>query len=56
VVALTFAQTALPRLLGADEDEGVSSDQMRLTDYGVSTDRSVRERVRNSATNALRRD
>jgi predicted PurR-regulated permease PerM len=56
VIALTFAQTALPRLLGADEDDGVSSDQMRLTDYGASTDRSVRERVRDSATTALNRD
>jgi predicted PurR-regulated permease PerM len=56
VIALTFAQTALPRLLGADEDDGVSSDQMRLTDYGASTDRSVRDRVRDSATTALNRD
>ncbi|GAB7094290.1 AI-2E family transporter [Halolamina litorea] len=54
VVGLTFGQTALPRLLGADEeDEGVSSDQMRLSDF--SEDRgvreSVRERIRNSWSN-----
>ncbi len=52
VVGLTFAQTALPRLLGADEDEGLSADQMRLTDFGVSTNRSVRQRVRDSASKA----
>ena len=56
VIGLTFAQTALPRLLGADEDEGVSSDQMRLTDYGVSTDRSIRERVRSTAARPFRRE
>lgn len=33
VVGLTFAQTALPRLLGAQEDQGISSDQMRLSDF-----------------------
>ena len=55
VVGLTFAQTALPRLLGADEDEGLSADQMRLTDFGVSTTRSVRQRVRDSASKARER-
>ena len=33
VIGLTFGQTALPRLLGADEDEGVDADQMRLGDF-----------------------
>ncbi|QKY21206.1 AI-2E family transporter [Halolamina sp. CBA1230] len=56
VVGLTFAQTALPRLLGADEDEGVSSDQMRLTDFGVSTNRSVRERVRDGTSRVFGRE
>jgi predicted PurR-regulated permease PerM len=37
VVALTFANTALPRLLGADgaPDEGSARDQLRLDDFGV---------------------
>jgi predicted PurR-regulated permease PerM len=47
VIGLTFAQTALPRLLGADEDDGVSSDQMLLTDFverqGLRT--SLRDRI-----------
>ncbi|MFW5939376.1 MAG: AI-2E family transporter [Halolamina sp.] len=43
VIGLTFAQTALPRLLGADEDDGVSSDQMRLRDFRES--KGFRERV-----------
>ncbi|GAB7013982.1 AI-2E family transporter [Halolamina salina] len=48
VIAMTFAQTALPRLLGADEDDGISSDQMRLRDFTEqrSFRESVRERVR----------
>jgi predicted PurR-regulated permease PerM len=52
VVALTFAQTALPRLLGADEDDGISSDQMRLRDFTEqrSFRESVRERVRGGVT------
>jgi len=33
VVALTFADTALPRLLGAEEDDGLDRDQMRLGDF-----------------------
>jgi predicted PurR-regulated permease PerM len=33
VVGLTFAHTALPRLLGADEPDGLSADQMRLDDF-----------------------
>ena len=33
VVALTFANTALPRLLGAAPDEGLSRDQLRLDDF-----------------------
>ena len=33
VVGLTFANTALPRLLGAAEPDGVPSDQMRLDDF-----------------------
>jgi len=33
VVALTFADTALPRLLGADPDEGLPPDQLRLDDF-----------------------
>jgi predicted PurR-regulated permease PerM len=33
VVGLTFAHTALPRLLGADEPEGLSPDQLRLDDF-----------------------
>jgi predicted PurR-regulated permease PerM len=33
VVALTFATTALPRLLGADTDEGLHRDQLRLEDF-----------------------
>ena len=33
VVALTFADTALPRLLGAEEDEGLHRNQMRLGDF-----------------------
>ena len=52
VVAQTFAQTALPRLLGADEDEGISSDQMRLRDFTEQKGfrESVRERVRGGVT------
>ena len=52
VVALTFAQTALPRLLGADEDEGISSDQMRIRDFTEqqSFRESIRERVRGGVT------
>ena len=56
VVGLTFAQTALPRLLGADEDDGVSAEQMRLGDFGVSTDRSVRDRVRAAAAKPFQRE
>jgi len=52
VIGLTFGQTALPRLLGADEDGEVSSDQMRLRDFGVSADRSVRDRVRSAGAKA----
>lgn len=33
VVGLTFADTALPRLLGADPDEGLPRDQLRLDDF-----------------------
>jgi predicted PurR-regulated permease PerM len=33
VVALTFANTALPRLLGAGEPEGLPSNQLRLEDF-----------------------
>jgi len=33
VVGLTFADTALPRLLGAGPDEGIPTDQMRLEDF-----------------------
>jgi predicted PurR-regulated permease PerM len=33
VVGLTFADTALPRLLGAEPDEGLPRDQMRLDDF-----------------------
>jgi predicted PurR-regulated permease PerM len=33
VVGLTFAHTALPRLLGAEEPDGLSADQMRLDDF-----------------------
>ena len=33
VVGLTFATTALPRLLGADEPGGVAPDQLRLDDF-----------------------
>ena len=33
VLGLTFADTALPRLLGAEPDEGTPSDQLRLTDF-----------------------
>jgi predicted PurR-regulated permease PerM len=33
VVFLTFADTALPRLLGADEPDGVASNQLRLDDF-----------------------
>ncbi|MFB6236366.1 MAG: AI-2E family transporter [Halopenitus sp.] len=33
VVGLTFANTALPRLLGAEEPEGLHQDQMRLGDF-----------------------
>ncbi|WP_380681353.1 AI-2E family transporter [Salinigranum sp. GCM10025319] len=33
VVGLTFAHTALPRLLGADEPDGLSANQMRLDDF-----------------------
>lgn len=33
VVGLTFANTALPRLLGATEPDGLSPDQMRLSDF-----------------------
>ncbi len=49
VVALTFADTALPQLLGADEPEGLSGDQMRLTDFGVSKQPSMRQRVREAS-------
>jgi predicted PurR-regulated permease PerM len=34
VVALEFANTALPRLLGAGEESGLPEDQMRLEDFG----------------------
>ena len=33
VVGLTFATTALPRLLGADEPDGVPPNQLRLDDF-----------------------
>ena len=33
VVALTFANTALPRLLGASDPDGVHADQLRLDDF-----------------------
>jgi predicted PurR-regulated permease PerM len=33
VVGLTFAHTALPRLLGAAEPDGLSPNQMRLDDF-----------------------
>ncbi|MFB6192614.1 MAG: AI-2E family transporter [Haloarculaceae archaeon] len=33
VVALTFADTALPRLLGAEPDGGLHRDQLRLDDF-----------------------
>ncbi|WP_424003019.1 AI-2E family transporter [Haloarcula salina] len=33
VVGLTFANTALPRLLGADEPDTLASNQMRLDDF-----------------------
>jgi len=33
VIGLTFANTALPRLLGADESEGLHPDQLRLGDF-----------------------
>ncbi|WP_135363000.1 AI-2E family transporter [Halosimplex halophilum] len=33
VVGLTFANTALPRLLGADEDGGLHRDQLRIDDF-----------------------
>jgi predicted PurR-regulated permease PerM len=33
VVAVAFADTALPRLLGADEPDGLPADQMRLSDF-----------------------
>ena len=33
VVGLTFARTALPRLLGAEPDEGLPHDQLRLDDF-----------------------
>jgi len=46
VVGLTFADTALPQLLGAEEESGLSADQMRLTDFGVSQKRSLWDRVR----------
>ena len=52
VVGLTFADTALPKLLRADEPDGLSSDQMRLTDFGVTKQPSVRERVRAAGKNA----
>lgn len=56
VIGLTFAQTALPRLLGADEDEGLSADQMRLSDFGATTQRSFRERARGAASKAFDRE
>lgn len=33
VIGLTFAKTALPRLLGADEQGGLHQNQMRLRDF-----------------------
>jgi predicted PurR-regulated permease PerM len=33
VVALEFANTALPRLLGAEDDDGPPTDQLRLEDF-----------------------
>ncbi|MEF8781627.1 MAG: AI-2E family transporter [Haloarculaceae archaeon] len=33
VVVLEFANTALPRLLGAGKDEGLAQDQLRLEDF-----------------------
>jgi predicted PurR-regulated permease PerM len=34
VVGMTFANTALPRLLGASEPDGIHPDQLRLEDFG----------------------
>jgi len=56
VIALTFAQTALPRLLGADEDEGLSSNQMLLSDFGPRANRSFRERARGKAMRTFDRE
>ena len=60
VVGLTFADTALPRLLGVDEDEdgdGLHRDQMRLGDYRGHSgsdregrSRSLLDRVRRATT------
>ncbi|WP_135306462.1 AI-2E family transporter [Haloarcula amylovorans] len=33
VIGLTFANTALPRLLGADDPDGLHQDQLRLNDF-----------------------
>jgi predicted PurR-regulated permease PerM len=33
VLGLTFADTALPRLLGAEPEEGLPTGQMRLDDF-----------------------
>ena len=52
VVGLTFADTALPKLLGADEPEGLSGDQLRLTDFGSSAPRGVRDRFRDVGAKA----
>lgn len=34
VIGLTFADTALPSLLGAEEEGGLHRDQLRLSDFG----------------------
>jgi len=48
VVGLSFANTALPRLLGADEPDGLHADQLRLDDF--------RERPENDLFSRFRRE
>jgi len=48
VVGLTFANTALPRLLGAGEPDGIHADQLRLDDF--------RERSANDLFSRFRRE
>ena len=55
VIGLTFADTALPKLLGADEPEGLSSDQLRLSDFGVSKKGGLRDRLRETGAKARNR-